>query len=433
MNRILFLVLIAVTLKLQSVYAQNAAAGEKTFKATCNACHSIGKGKIVGPDLLNVNKRRTEKWLISFIRSSQTVVKSGDPVAVKLFNDHNKIPMPDQKLTDVQIKDVLAYIKSKSAPATPAKATAATKKPAITPPSTATKPSAKTTNKPTVVKQDDEWIDAEYKLKSYPVQQELNPKDLNAAFWSKIEALKLPVSPQTLAYPTLQMPSIDYLTVKSVYRPMEVAFLIEWNDSSKSNEVDVVKFCDQFAVEFPLNTKVIPSYMMGNKDGMVHIVHWKAIWQEDCEKGFQDVQVKYPNMWVDVYPGLESYLDRSKRVYAQDITSEMIVETHATGNMPGTYSHNPMSQIKRKYPVEEANAEGFGTLATQETQQAKAWAEWKDGKWKLCVVVPVNTGNRYKATFTDRTKVAFALWDGGFQNIGGRKHFIPWVDLFFQK
>lgn len=430
MKRVLNLVLIAVAMQLQSVNAQNAATGEKTFKASCSACHSIGKGKIVGPDLKDVSTRRKEPWLIKFIRSSQTVVKSGDPVAVKLFNDHNKIPMPDQNLTDAQIKDVLAYIKSKSAPAT---ATAAAIKPPTAGPSTVTKPSAKTTTKPVVVKQDDEWINAEYKLKSYAVQQDINPKELNADFWSKIEALKLPVSPQQAAYPTLKDVSIEFLNVKSVYRSKEVAFLIEWNDSSKNNEVDVVKFCDQFAVEFPLNPKDIPSYMMGNKDGMVHIVHWKAIWQEDCEKGFQDVQVKYPNMWVDVYPGLESYLDRSKRIYAQDITAEMIVETHATDNMPGTYSNNPMSQIKRKYPVEEANAEGFGTLATQETQQAKAWAEWKDGKWKLCVVVPVNTGNRYKATFTDRTKVAFALWDGGFQNIGGRKHFIPWVDLLIQK
>jgi len=429
MKRILFLSFCISTLCLQRGLAQNTINGEKIFKASCSACHSIGKGKIVGPDLMNVSTRRKEPWLIKFIRSSQMLVKGGDPVAVKLFNDHNKIPMPDQNLTDAQIKDVLAYIKSKSAPVT---VKTITTKPSGT--TTSTKPSVTTNTKPTtVVKEKDDWIDAEYKLKSYAVQHEINPKELNAEFWTKIEASKLPVSPQQAAYPTLNNASIEFLTVKSVYRPMEVAFLIEWNDSSKNNEVDVVKFCDQFAVEFPLNTKEIPSYMMGNKDGMVHIVHWKAIWQEDCEKGFQDVQVKYPNMWVDVYPGLESYLDRSKRIYAQDITAEMIVETHATGNMPGTYSHNPMSQIKRKYPVEEANAEGFGTIATQETQQAKAWAEWKDGKWKVCVVVPVNTGNRYKATFTDRTKVAFALWDGGFQNIGGRKHFIPWVDLLLQK
>jgi DMSO reductase family type II enzyme heme b subunit len=165
----------------------------------------------------------------------------------------------------------------------------------------------------------------------------------------------------------------------------------------------------------------------------VHIVHWKAIWQEDCEKGFQDVQVKYPNMWVDVYPGLEGYLDRSKRIYAKDITAEHIVETQAYGNMPGTYSGNPMSQVKRKEPVEEAVAEGFGTLSTQETQLAKGWGEWKDGKWTVCMSVPVNTGNIHKAVVKEKTKVAFALWDGGYQNIGGRKHFIPWVDLLLEK
>ncbi len=172
--------------------------------------------------------------------------------------------------------------------------------------------------------------------------------------------------------------------------------------------------------------------MMGNKDGMVHIVHWKAIWQEDNEKGYRDVQVMYPNMWVDVYPSLESYLDRSKRVYAQDITAEQIVETRSFGNMPGTYSRNPMSQIKRKEPVEEANAEGFGTITTQETQQAKAWGVWANGKWRVCIIIPVNTGNIYKASFKNKTKVAFALWDGGLNNIGGRKHFIPWVDLILE-
>jgi hypothetical protein len=195
----------------------------------------------------------------------------------------------------------------------------------------------------------------------------------------------------------------------------------------------VDKFCDQLALEFPLSSSDIPSYMMGNKGGIVHIVHWKAIWQEDCEKGFQDVQMKYPNMWVDVYPGLEGYLDRSKRIYSKDITAEQIVETHSYGNMPGTYSGNPMSQVKRKEPVEEASAEGFGTLSTQETQQAKGWAEWKNGKWMVCITVPVNTGNVRKAIVKDKTKVAFALWDGGYQNIGGRKHFIPWVDLLLEK
>lgn len=433
MKKIIVLVASATLMYFQ-VKAQVITDGEKIFKGICSACHTIGKGKLVGPDLLGVNTRRPNKWLLTFIKSPQTVMKNGDPIAIKLFNDHNKIQMPDQNLTEVQIKNVLAFIKSKSAPVATAKSgasnntmSAATTKTGISGVNTKLQVS-----KPATIPVE-EWIDAEYKIRSYPSAVEINPKDFNALIWTNQKSNKLPIARQNFTYPNLQTASVDSISVKSVYRTNQVAFLMEWNDSSKNVEVDIDKFCDQIAVEFPLNSNEIPSYMMGNKDGMVHIVHWKAIWQEDNEKGYRDVQVMYPNMWVDVYPGLESYLDRSKRIYAQDITSEQIIETHSFGNMPGTYSHNPMSQIKRKEPVEEANAEGFGTIATQETQQARAWGEWANGKWKVCVVVPVNTGNIYKATFKEKTKVAFALWDGGFQNIGGRKHFIPWVDLILEK
>lgn len=114
MKKIVVLSIAFTALYFQGALAQNVAAGEKTFKSVCSACHSIGKGKIVGPDLINVSTRRNEKWLISFIRSSQTMVKNGDAAAVKVFNDNNKIPMPDQNLTDIQIKEVLGYIKSQS-------------------------------------------------------------------------------------------------------------------------------------------------------------------------------------------------------------------------------------------------------------------------------------------------------------------------------
>ncbi len=413
--------------------AQNIVEGERLYKANCTACHTIGKGKLVGPDLAGINTKRPEKWLISFIKSSQTMIKSGDPVAVKLFNEYNKIPMPDQNLTDAQIKNILAYIKSHSV-ATPSAKAGTTSTQAAPKIKTSTTTSV---SKPPVPKAKpssvDTWIDEPFKIVSSPATSEINPKNFNDPIWARAKTYNLPLSAQNFTYPNLVNTSIDSLTIKSIYRPNQVAFLLEWNDPSKDVEVDVDRFCDQIAVQFPLSTTDIPSYMMGNKEGMVHIVHWKAIWQEDVEKGYRDVQLLYPNMWVDVYPGLESYLDRSKRIYAKDITVEQIVETHSYGNMPGTYAQNPMSQIKRKEPVEEANAEGFGTITTQETQQAKAWGEWKNGKWKVCIVVPVNTGNIYKAKFNERTKVAFALWDGKFKNIGGRKHFIPWVDLILEK
>ena len=85
--------------------------GKQMFQQSCAACHSIGGGQLVGPDLAGVNDKRPEDWLLKYIKSSQTLVKSGDKTAVDLFEQFNKIPMPDQALSDDQIKKVLAHIK----------------------------------------------------------------------------------------------------------------------------------------------------------------------------------------------------------------------------------------------------------------------------------------------------------------------------------
>ncbi len=78
----------------------------------CKACHNIGTGKLIGPDLLGVTKRRDKEWLHRFIKNSQDVVKSGDEYAVKLFEAHNKIPMPPFAYSDEQIDAVLNYIEN---------------------------------------------------------------------------------------------------------------------------------------------------------------------------------------------------------------------------------------------------------------------------------------------------------------------------------
>lgn len=99
--------------------------GETIFKSTCSACHKISNARLVGPGLANINKKCTEQWFISFVKSSQTMVKNGDPQAVAIFEEFNKTVMPDQNFTDAQIKSVWAYIIAKS-PAETGGATAST-------------------------------------------------------------------------------------------------------------------------------------------------------------------------------------------------------------------------------------------------------------------------------------------------------------------
>lgn len=101
-----FIVFISFT----SLKAQNS--GEQTFKTNCSSCHTINKGRLVGPDLSGVYDKMPEDWLISFIKSSQSMVKAGDTDAVAIFNEFNKIPMPDNPLSDDQIRGILDYIKS---------------------------------------------------------------------------------------------------------------------------------------------------------------------------------------------------------------------------------------------------------------------------------------------------------------------------------
>ncbi len=107
---IVFSFLLISVLFLPAVSGQ-AGDGAALFQP-CMACHQIGKGRLIGPDLKGVTQRRDKEWLVKFIQNSQVVVQSGDPIAVKLSEEHNKIPMPPFAYTPEQIGVLLAYIEN---------------------------------------------------------------------------------------------------------------------------------------------------------------------------------------------------------------------------------------------------------------------------------------------------------------------------------
>lgn len=93
-----------------SSYSQSAEA-QANF-AVCKACHNIDGPKLIGPSLAGITERRDEAWLIKFIQNSQAMIEAGDPVAVKVWEENNKIPMPPNQLTDDQVKDLLVFIEA---------------------------------------------------------------------------------------------------------------------------------------------------------------------------------------------------------------------------------------------------------------------------------------------------------------------------------
>lgn len=85
--------------------------GKELFERNCTVCHQLGKGKLVGPDLQGVTERREKQWLFNFIHNSQEVIKSGDPIAVKLYEEYNKSLMPPfTQLSDAEINSIIDYI-----------------------------------------------------------------------------------------------------------------------------------------------------------------------------------------------------------------------------------------------------------------------------------------------------------------------------------
>lgn len=105
-------------------------SGEQVFQTTCFACHTIGGGPLVGPDLATVHERRSQEWLEGFVKSSQSMINDGDPEAVALFEEFNRLPMPDALVSDEQIRQVLSYIEAQSRTATVSVGTAAPATPA---------------------------------------------------------------------------------------------------------------------------------------------------------------------------------------------------------------------------------------------------------------------------------------------------------------
>jgi len=90
----------------------NAQDGEALFKQTCSACHTIGKGKLVGPDLKGVNTKRSEAWIISFVKNAQTFGEK-DADAKAMIAEYG-YPMPSQTISDADIKAIISHIEANS-------------------------------------------------------------------------------------------------------------------------------------------------------------------------------------------------------------------------------------------------------------------------------------------------------------------------------
>jgi protein SCO1 len=89
--------------------------GTYLFKTRCSACHTVGGGESIGPDLRGVTTVREKDWLSRFIQVPDKVLAEKDPIAVALFKKYNGVSMPNLRLSKVDAEALVEYLKKANA------------------------------------------------------------------------------------------------------------------------------------------------------------------------------------------------------------------------------------------------------------------------------------------------------------------------------
>jgi len=83
--------------------------GKELFNTNCAACHKLD-AKATGPALRGVGAKYEKAWLYKWIHNSADLIKSGDALAIKVYEEYNKVPMSGfPQLSEADIDDIIAY------------------------------------------------------------------------------------------------------------------------------------------------------------------------------------------------------------------------------------------------------------------------------------------------------------------------------------
>lgn len=242
-----------------------------------------------------------------------------------------------------------------------------------------------------------------------------------AAWWGEVPRWDAALLPQQMAMPTLVAATVKAVQVQIAHDGARLALRLVWPDTTPNGNVDTGRFSDGVAFQLPLRPDSPPT--MGAHGAPVHIHHWKAVWQKDIDVGYQDVQDLHPNFWSDLYWFTSGGHPQPVPAAFTDPTSlQWLVATRAG---------NPMAILQRTTPCEELAAAGWGTLTHQPTSQTTARGVWANGKWAVVMTRPLATDDASDAKVVpgQANKLAFAVWDGGQGQVGGRKHWTAWFDV----
>lgn len=100
----------AADLNLGAVDPAMAEKGKTTYDVKCQACHSTGENRVVGPGWKGVTTRREPAWIMNMIMNIDVMLEK-DPEAQKLLEEC-LVRMPNQNLSKDESREVLEFMRT---------------------------------------------------------------------------------------------------------------------------------------------------------------------------------------------------------------------------------------------------------------------------------------------------------------------------------
>ena len=100
----------AADLNLGDIDAGLVEKGKTTYDVKCQACHSIGENRVVGPGWKGLTTKREPAWIMNMIVHTEAMLET-DPEAQKMLEEC-LVRMPNQNLTQDHAREVLEYMRT---------------------------------------------------------------------------------------------------------------------------------------------------------------------------------------------------------------------------------------------------------------------------------------------------------------------------------
>ncbi len=219
--------------------------------------------------------------------------------------------------------------------------------------------------------------------------------------WESMDPVRVPLNP---LWP--EPNQIYAVAITAVTDGARLAVLLQWRDElPQDRAIRVQDFQDAAALQFSLSGKY--GFLgMGDSDNPVNLWQWKAGWQTGASGGTPDMKEAYPSMHVDAW--------------------------NFTNYSTATGVGNLISQSHRS-PVEDANARGFGSFASQPATQQNVAGKgiWHDGFWSVVFVRDLVSTDPDDVRFSagKSVPVALAIWNGEQGDRNGRKMVSNWYQM----